>query len=356
MSPPSLRVVIWGYKPSERRHEHTHGYVHEALYKAFAFLGYSVSWYPDTEKSRTTVLISELSLLSNAVAKEEPGKKEGPSLLIIAEGNQCKHLPVVFYASYLLHNAPETKKMLRLALCHNVFNLQVYTARHLKQIPHRPVKGAENEHGFQHGTDMLIMCWATDLLPHEIDANMAALCAQEEAEGPIAGEINMVGMPTHVWTEDAAKWCKARGIALNFYGGFTKESVPSGSEHARLVQRSVIAPALQERRQVRCGYVPCRLFKNISYGKLGVSNNPHLLQPFRDGGVFDPPDMLVVDKHVPTLLDKALALGGTKEERDLVLRQMKFVRDRHTYVNRVRLIEAFIKSNHRHVDVTTTTT
>lgn len=313
---------------------HTHGFVHEALFKAYKHLGYNVSWFPDTDESRKRVLINELS--TRVTSGDDSSK---PTLLIISEGNQCKHIPVIFYASYLLHNAPATKIKLRQALCKNVFDLQVLTTSHLRKIAHRRVKGAETEHGFQHSSDMLIMCWATDLLPHEIEAQMQRLeKEQQQEEEAAAAIVNMVGMPTHVWTEDMVDWCKSRGITLNFYGGFSDRRVPSGPEHVRLIQQSIVAPALQERRQVRVGYIPCRLFKNISYGKLGISNNPHVLEVF-------PQDLgIVVEKTVPALLDRAMALCGTS---DMIRRQMQFVKDNHTYVNRIRLIEAFIKSNHR---------
>ena len=34
-----------------------------------------------------------------------------------------------------------------------------------------------------------------------------------------------------------------------------------------LIQESIIAPALQTDWQVEHEYIPCRIFKNISYGK-----------------------------------------------------------------------------------------
>ena len=53
-------------------------------------------------------------------------------------------------------------------------------------------------------------------------------------------------------------------------------------ENVKLIQESILAPAIQTDWQVENGYIPCRIFKNISYGKMGVTNNPTVNKLFND--------------------------------------------------------------------------
>ena len=98
-----------------------------------------------------------------------------------------------------------------------------------------------------------------------------------------------------------------------------------------LIQESILAPAFQEKWQVDNGYIPCRIFKNISYGKMGITNNSFVNELFNN--------KLIYGENIHETLDLALV----NNNKDKLISLMEEVRDRHTYVNRINLILHFLE-------------
>ena len=85
-------------------------------------------------------------------------------------------------------------------------------------------------------------------------------------------------------------------------------------------------------------YLPCRVWKNISYGQLGVSN----VKKFDE--IFD--DCTVKGGSIEELIDNTLSLPFSTY-RDMNYRQQETVKSRHTYVNRLlNIILAFESVEH----------
>jgi hypothetical protein len=77
------------------------------------------------------------------------------------------------------------------------------------------------------------------------------------------------------------------------------------------------------------GYIPCRNFKNISYGQLGMTNSKPVYE-FFDGNI-------IYNEDTYQLFFDA---QKERENYDLIKSQMLFVKENHTYVNRAKeLIE-----------------
>lgn len=93
---------------------------------------------------------------------------------------------------------------------------------------------------------------------------------------------------------------------------------------------SFTAPAVQGDWQVDKGYIPCRIFKNISYGRFAGTNNPTVSQLFGDYAL---PFDLDVKKLFHKEIEKELKL--TQEQMDAVV---NFVKTEHTYLNRIQRI------------------
>ena len=94
-----------------------------------------------------------------------------------------------------------------------------------------------------------------------------------------------------------------------------------------LIQNSIIAPSFQESWQVANYYVPCRIFKNISYGKMGITNNSYVNKIFNN--------KLIYGTDIEQLIVEGIEFNNKK---DVVIELMKEVRDKHTYVNRINAI------------------
>ena len=76
---------------------------------------------------------------------------------------------------------------------------------------------------------------------------------------------------------------------------------------------------------LKTGYVACRQFKNISYGQLGMTNSSEAHRVLEELTVFnEDTGALFYD-------------GRAKmEDRNLILKQMKLIREKHTWVTRLQ--------------------
>lgn len=91
-----------------------------------------------------------------------------------------------------------------------------------------------------------------------------------------------------------------------------------------LIRKSRIAPAVGGKWQVDNNYMPCRMFKNISYGQVGMSNVLILKELYDDVGIFD--------KNIGNLVSKGLSLSE-KEWKSILEIQQDITKKNYTYVN-----------------------
>jgi hypothetical protein len=179
---------------------------------------------------------------------------------------------------------------------------------------------------FDSATRTLYQPWATDLLAREFKEPVLDRSGRivfwigsvwDDALG--RGNVNEIQILKDILEVRGIRFVHLRGI--------------SDSLSIRYVRNSLIAPAIVGRWQMRNNYLPCRMWKNISYGQLGVSN----VRKFAD--IFE--DCVVRGESIEELIDNALSLPfGTY--RDMIYRQQETVKERHTYVNRLlNIIKAF---------------
>ena len=100
-----------------------------------------------------------------------------------------------------------------------------------------------------------------------------------------------------------------------------------------LIKNSLFAPALQFEWQVNKEYIPCRIFKNISYGKMGITNNSAV------NDIFD--NQLIFDKDLKTLANKCVVFNNLPKNIKIkqIIKLMNIVKDKHTYVSRINSID-----------------
>jgi len=287
------QVVIWGYK----LYSHTHSYIHGAFFKAFQHLGYKTFWLDHHDDLSSYTFENTLFLTAG-------GAEEG--------------IPVRNDAYYILHNCNMDKY--KDVLSKQKLIIQVYTHDVINCHGGIPIEG----HDGSFRTDScLFIPWATDLLPEEIDQNINRDIISQSV-------VNFVGMMTNEWF-DIKLWCEYRSIPFQGIGGFTDYKV-NFSENMRLIQESLIAPAVQDQWQVEKGYIPCRIFKNISYGKMGMTNSAHVNELFGK--------RLIYHSNIHELMNMGLQFEqqSAEEKRKILIPLMEYVRDKHTYLNRIELI------------------
>lgn len=295
------KVVIWGHK----KNSHTHFYIHNAFNKAFKHLGYDVYWFDDEDVIEDFDFENSLFLVEGQVDRKIPLR------------NDCK---------YILHNCNNSKYQ------HldqkNWMRLQVYTD---DVLDWPSAKQVEPFVYFDIEAKTLFMPWATDLLPHEIDAQKDKI-----RNRTIQNKIYWIG------TIGEGEFGNIHEITP-----FVKAAEESGiefiklhpgqatvEENAELISISYLAPAILGDWQVKKGYIPCRIFKNISYGAMGVTNSVRVFELFQRRIVYNPDTYQLFFDAKERL--KKYTLTKT-------YRMMDFVKKNHTYLNRIARILEFLE-------------
>jgi len=250
------QVVIWGHK----LHSHTYSYINYGFFKAFEHLGYKILWLDND---------SDISVI------------DLNNTLFITEGLVDKKIPIIEECYYILHNCDMDKYRWKDI---NILILQVYT----KECLRRNIKKLDNCIYYEAVSDhcefpTIYMPWATELLPYEIDENIKNI--EKNVLNKTSNSLNFVGMLTNEWLS-VQLFCTFNNINFNPVGGFSDNNIDS-IENQKLIQNSYIAPSIQTRCQVDKGYIPGRIFKHISYGKMGITNNITVAELFNGNIIYN---------------------------------------------------------------------
>lgn len=295
---PFNKVVIWGHK----HHSSTHSYIHYAFDRTFRHLGYQTLWL-DKYDDISTIDFSHS--------------------LFITEGQVDQKIPLREDCRYILHNCDCTKykELFEKDLC---IILQVYSNDCIKR---KETKIDDCMHiNIEQKT--IYMPWATDLLPHEID--------EIKKQIPQIKKSNTIYWVGLIWNDPQGNLDIIKQFAESCY----KNNIPfkqrlgiSQEENIHLIQTSYMAPAIQGKWQCDNGYIPCRIFKNISYGQMGITNSKTVYDLFKGKIVYNS------DTH-------QLFYDAQKRLKNMDLNEMyelmDFVKTKHTYINRIERLLDFL--------------
>jgi hypothetical protein len=312
------QVVIWGHK----LHSHTHSYVHNGFYLAFKHLGYPTYWFDDNDD------VTDFDF-SNA--------------LFLTEGQVDKNIPLRDDCRYILHycRSPKYKQLIDSNRC---IILQTYTDQLYEYDPFgNPVSGSQPDMEqiiqpapytiYDPMGKRVYMPWATDLLPHEIDYMKARLSLGNKERtvywvGTIGGGPG--GNDTEI--NPFIQACRENSIHFIHKNPWIKGV--SVDENVDLIARSYLAPTIVGRWQSEVGYIPCRIFKNISYGQMGLTNSKVVNDLFEGRVVYNPDTyQLFYDAQ------KRLQTISLEEIHEA----MDFVKKNHTYLNRIQVLLDFFE-------------
>lgn len=239
------RIIIWGLK----RKYNTFRYIYSAFYKTAIKMGYEVLWLEDIKNNAKYIRPGDLILTADPVGK------------MVAEKFNFEdyNLPVRDDVYYCLHNV---KDVFKDKLCKdNYINLEVYRdgnffSNNIEKW--RPATYFDKE------TRTLHQPWGTDLLANEF-------------KKPVFNNNKFVFWVGSIWND------KQNHGNINEIAELKKTLKKNNLRfiHARFVPNFInmllirlarIAPAIAGKTQVEENYMPCRMFKNISYGQLGITN------------------------------------------------------------------------------------
>lgn len=291
------KVVIWGHK----LHSHTHSYVHFAFFKAFTNLGYETYWFDDNDN------VSKFNFANT---------------LFITEGQVDKNIPLRTDCYYILHYCRDLPRFQHLIDNKRVLFLYQYHDRfdYFPQKIDALTVGNFDEAG-------IAIPWATDLLPHEIEVQKQRIKTIKKTNA-----VYWVGTIGQGWAgnmdelQPFMQACKENNI------NFQQRVNVSPEENIDLIQQSYMAPAIVGTWQEKHKYVPCRVFKNISYGHIVLTNSATAHELFEH--------KLIFNKDTYQLFfDAQERLANLKIEDVYAL--MDIVKEKHTYINRIHTLLTF---------------
>jgi hypothetical protein len=324
------KVIIWGHQ----LHNHTHSYIHNAFYIGFKYLGYKVYWFNENGENNYPNPNEEVDFNNS---------------LYIVHGLESKNLPLNNTSFYIGHNVewiynndckiPKLHALINNTEgipSNNIMSLQVYCIGCLREKKYNDYK----YYCYSDDYNIIYMPWATDLLPYEIDENIKNLDSFQ-----IKNISNFIGMPLEHWGVYCEELKKYNIEYKNYGGTFDVNSKRNKSieENMKLIQESIIAPALQTQWQVDNHYIPCRIFKNISYGKMGITNNLTVYELFEK--------KIIYSDSIEKLVNESLEFNNKSDKNKIIKDLMIEVRDNHTYLNRINFVLDFIKIN-KNINIT----
>jgi len=284
-----MKIVVWGLP----LHTHTHSYIHQAFHRASSRVGIESVWLEDSERCNEQV-------------------RQGD--IVICCGVSDKNLFYKKDVKYVLHNSDRND--LRQG---EFITLQVYT----HDVLERNVEKINDLTYWENSSRTLYQPWATDLLPEEIEKIEPSFSQSSTVYwigsimSGIHGNIEELTTYSELCEKNGIHFKNARNLSIQQNYNLTRESRHS--------------PVIQGKWQAEKGYIPCRIFKNISYGCWSETNSSTTAS------------LLGLDCHTSI---ESMYLSLEKSARDKnekkTLEMMNLVKEKHTYVNRLKNIMSFI--------------
>lgn len=313
-----MKFIIHGFKNKIN----TYHFIHLAFEKAAKYLGYDTYWLDNTDN------------LPNSFYNDS---------IILTEGWETDKLPIANNSVYIIHHFG-TKKTGRYN--HNIKYVsnknKVFDLRFLCEnfedhnqywnIKFKDLEKIDNCTYLQinDNYNFIYQPWATDLLPEEIDENDVYI--------PKENTIYYLGTISNGWhNEVIPKWklnnrdgvnkfikaCKENNI--DFIENDPIKNQLSTTDYKKIYQKSYLSPDIRDYHKIEVGYIPCRVFKNISYGNLGMTNSKVVFDFFEQDIAYhdDPYELFYVGQKLRTDYTK-------------LKNMVRFVKSNHTYVNRIQ--------------------
>lgn len=317
------KVIIWGHP----LYSHTHSYVHDAYYKAFKHLGYDVYWFHDDDY---------------------PLDFDYTNSLFIGEGFADKNIPINDTSCYFIMYCPSPIKYknagryidVRMTAVDFKDHIQEYSVdkSNLTEIgpvcyfePKSNNKVRVNNDYVDYEMDdydKIYISWATNILPEEFDENNIFL--ERENVVYYSGTISPQGVCENYSNfSPFIEECFSNGI--QFIHNDPWANPLSTEEVIRRSKASILGVDIRGPQHLKQGLLTCRVFKNISYGHLGLTNSPTVYEALDGNGILNQDT-------------RQLFYDGMENRKnyDLIKKGMQYVKENHTYINRIHSLLSII--------------
>lgn len=300
------KVVIWGQISSTYEDLN----ITNAFYNAFKYLGYD------------TFLFNKDSDLRNF---------DFSNTLLITEGQVDQNIPLREDCFYILITSLP-RKYVHLFSLNKCMIVQVYTDVALST----PTANRVAPFVYQDLTNRtLYMPPASDLLPTEIDTKKIKTIIENNSPRH-HNRVKYVA-----WVDSIISGLFGNQSELSAFAIAAQQAGIRFVHKARLfprqedlfLERAYMAPTILGTWEREIGYIPYSIFKKITSGQMGITNSNRLHQLFNETLIYDPDPAVLFNKA-----QEALSSFDNTKRTAL----MDFVKENHTYVNRIQSILNFM--------------
>ena len=284
------KVIIWGHP----LYSHTHSYVHEAYYRAFKNLGYDLYWFHDEDYL--------IMYCPSPIKYQESGRYIDVRMSAV---NFKDHIQ-----EYSLDKNTTTK----------IGPACYFVPKTLEKVK------VKNEYVDYEMNDYekVYIAWATNLLPDEFEEDDIYL--ERENSIYFFGTISAHGV-----CENYSNWqpfLKAcNDNKIKFIPNDPWQNPVSMCDVIINTQKSILGIDIRGPEHLKQELLTCRVFKNISYGHLGLTNSKSVYEELEGNCIYNENT-------------EELFYDGVKNRSNykLISDGMKFVQENHTYINRVNTL------------------
>ncbi len=309
------KIIIWGLRGSG----HTHSFIHAGFFKAFKHMGYDTYWLNSVDEAIKHEVDTHHAFY---LFVDLVGQPNGPFPL------PPLHSSCFYFGHHVVEQQLQT--ILDVVPADNVIRFCLSTKPYLEN------KQKSELFSYDTSNDIIALIWATDLLPHEIQKNIELLDVMSASEPTIFH----VGSMSNGWSAPYVEFMKHMreyGVGFRHFGPGSQFGLVTDQQNQTLIKHSFAAPALQFKWQVDVEYIPCRIFKNISYGKMGITNNPGVHHLFGEKTLYS--------SDLKELAKMTYEFENNPKKNDIIKELMEEVKDKHTYVSRIEFILNEVKKN-----------
>jgi len=323
------KLIVWGSKFDTG---HTHAFVHDAVVRAGEYLNIPTYWLdnrdnlPDEFFDDALIISEQWLVFANGISNKLPlrptstyiihylgnkGPVEGNPGAEMYLGKVGRLIDFRFATNWGIDGVEDKNYAYK-------FERERYT----------PINDGTSFFENSSDYDIFYSIWATDLLPNEIDFETRLTPFKEPKFAFFGGTIREDNQEMFIpFIQECAKHNIPFAYNTPWQNPLTVEQMRNA------VIQSYLPLDVRPRNHLANGYISCRSIKNISYGALCLTNSKETYDFFDQEVAYasNPADLFHVAKE----------MQDDPKTKDLILNQMKKVKDKHTYVNRLQdMIEA----------------
>lgn len=281
------KIVIWGLKSTKS----TFRYIFEAYEDIFKKLEIPYIWCDD-------------SIINNQFIKKDN--------LVLGVDICCKQLSFQTDAYYCLMNCEINHAAKNGAK--RWVNLRVFGESGSLQIG----QILNNYTVYNKQDKILYQPWATNLLPNEF---------YSPVYNKDTKDIYWIGS---IWNDknnhgNLNEIAELKKCLIEYKMNFVHIMDVDTDKAIQYIRKARIAPAIGGKIQALRNILPCRMWKNISYGQMGFSNIPLFQQIF--------PNCIPSHTSIREAVNFSLSLNE-KDYKEITRNQQEIVSSSHTYLNR----------------------